>query len=95
MKKVMTKELSQRGKNWIEFSSDVLLHIENYTIPQYGDKGEDQISEWDVEDCLKAVKKRIARYGRNSRDGQQKLDFLKMAHEIQIAFEKYGETKCK
>ena len=84
--------ISVRGKCWMEFAFKVLLHVEEYTIPQYGDKGQDQITDWSAEDCLIAVKKRIARYGRNSREGQQELDFMKMAHEIQIAAEKYDES---
>ena len=83
--------LSKRGEDWLEFSDKVLHHIENYTVPQYGDKGEDQITEWSIEECLLAVKKRQARYGKNVREGQQVLDFLKMAHEIQIACDKYKE----
>lgn len=82
-------ELSQRGKDWIEFSAQVLAHIEGYTVPQYGDKGEDEVSNWTVEDCLKAVSKYRSRHGKNSREGQDELDMLKMAHFIQIAFEKY------
>ena len=83
--------MSQRGQDWIKFSEEVLAHIENYTVPQYSDKGEDQIADWSVEECLKAVSKRIARYGRNSREGQQFLDFLKMAHETEIAYTKLKE----
>lgn len=81
--------MSIRGTRFKDFAKEVELHIEAYTIPQYGDAPDDQIEAWSVEDCLKAVSKRIARYGRNSRPGQQKLDFLKMAHEIQIACEKW------
>lgn len=33
--------LSERGKDWLAFSAKVLAHIEEYTVPQYGDKGED------------------------------------------------------
>lgn len=83
--------LSKRAEDWIKFSNEVLQHIENYTVPQYGDKGEDQITEWSVEECLLAIKKRQARYGKNVREGQQVLDFLKMAHETQIACDKYKE----
>lgn len=83
--------LSKRAEDWIKFSDEVLHHIENYTVPQYGDKGEDQITEWSIEECLLAIKKRQARYGKNVREGQQVLDFLKMAHEVQIACEKYKE----
>lgn len=85
------KSSSKRAEDWIKFSNEVLHHIENYTVPQYGDKGEDQITEWSVEECLLAIKKRQARYGKNVREGQQVLDFLKMAHETQIACDKYKE----
>lgn len=88
---VIDKTLSKRAEDWIKFSDEVLHHIENYTVPQYGDKGEDQITEWSIEECLLAIKKRQARYGKNVREGQQVLDFLKMAHEVQIACEKYKE----
>jgi len=84
-------ECSVRGNNWSEFAFEVFAHIEEYTIPQYGDKGLDQVTGWIVEDCLKAVKKYASRYGTNQRPGQQKLDFLKMAHFIQLACEKFEE----
>jgi len=85
-------KFSQRGKDWLKFAAEVLTHIEQYTVPQYGDVGEDQITEWTIEDCLKAVQKRVSRYGRQSREGQQELDFLKMAHEVQIGWAKYKES---
>ena len=87
----ITNALSIRSKEWIEFSIKVLAHIEGYTVPQYGDRPDDQITNWSCADCLKAVNKRLARFGRNSREGQQELDFLKMAHETQIAYDKYIE----
>lgn len=89
----MKRNYSNRALDWIKFSLLVLNHIETYTVPQYGDKPNDQIESWSIEECLKAVSKRIARFGRNSREGQQELDFKKMAHEIQIAAEKYFELQ--
>jgi hypothetical protein len=89
---MINDSLSLRAKDWIEFSMKVLAHIEGYAIPQYGDKGADQITNWTAEECLKAVKKRLDRYGRNSRDNQQELDFMKMAHEVQLAYDKYLEA---
>lgn len=89
----ISPNLSIRAIEFAKFTSKVIEHIEKYTVPQYGDKGQDQITEWTVEECLKAVSKRIARFGRQSREGQQELDFLKMAHEVQIAATKYAESK--
>ena len=78
---------SKRGEDWDKFQLQVLNHIETYTVPQYGDKGEDIASEYSTEYCLSQVKKYMARFGSNSRQGQEKLDLLKMAHYIQMAFE--------
>ena len=33
--------LSKRGQAWAIFSDMVAEHIENYTVPQYGDDGDD------------------------------------------------------
>ncbi|MCK5614334.1 hypothetical protein KAR91_71370 [Candidatus Pacearchaeota archaeon] len=84
------RKTSKRGFNFLMFAFEVLDHIEEYTIPQYGDEGEDRVSDWTVEDCLKAVKKYIARYGRNTRKGQQMLDFKKMLHFVQLAAENHN-----
>ena len=88
-----TGTMSKRGADWLAFSDKVLAHINNYTVPQYGDKGEDQITDWTIEECLLAVKKRLSRYGKNVRENQQTLDFLKMVHETQIAYEKFLEAQ--
>lgn len=92
MEKLMAENLSLRGQDWMDFSIKVLHHIETYAVPQYGDRPNDQITHWSIEECLKAIKKRFDRYGRNIRNNQQELDFLKMAHETQIAYDKYAAT---
>ena len=70
---------------WESFSEKVLYHIENYTVPQYGDKGTDRADSYTVKICLEHVNRYMARYGRNSRPGHDKLDLLKMAHYILLA----------
>ena len=90
--KIMTESISKRGNDWITFSLRVFQHIESYTVPQYGDAPNDEVESWSIEECLLTVKKYNARYGKNSREGQQELDFLKMAHFVQIAFDKYQEA---
>ena len=79
--------MTRRGKDWAMFQKEVLNHIETYTVPQYGDKGEDLADEYSTQDCLNQVKKYVTRYGKNAREGQEKLDLLKMAHYIQMGFE--------
>ena len=87
--------MSLRGDDWLEFSRHVKKHIEAYTVPQYGDKGMDICTNYTAEECLTQAKKYIERFGRNSREGQQELDFLKMAHFIQMAYEKHMRCNPK
>lgn len=77
--------MTKRGKNWTNFSYKVFDHIENYTVPQYGDEGNDLASGYNAEDCVKQAQKYIARFGKNSRPGQEKLDLIKAAHYLQMA----------
>jgi NTP pyrophosphatase (non-canonical NTP hydrolase) len=86
---------SQRGLDWIAFSSQVLAHIENYTIHQYGDKGEDQVTEWSAKECVEQAKKYLNRFGKNQREGQEQLDFLKAAHYCQLAADKFKEESSE
>lgn len=81
--------MSEREKQWLEFSERVEKHLREYTVPQYGDVGEDLITGYNVNDCVEQVTKYTKRYGSQSREGQQELDFVKMAHYIQCAWEKY------
>jgi len=87
------KTLSKRGLDWLEFAGNVLEHIEGYTVPQYGDKGNDISSEWSIEVLMEQVKKYCNRYGKNQRQGQELLDFMKAAHYTQIAYTKFMEGK--
>lgn len=75
---------TERGKDWNEFSDIVLDHIEDYTVPQYGDKGSDQCTEFTVQDFQTQIKKYANRMGRNSRPGQDKLDLIKICHYCQM-----------
>jgi hypothetical protein len=84
---------SQRSSDWAIFSHRVNSHIENYAVPQYGDKGHDIASEKDAEFCVDAIKKYIARFGKNKREGQDKLDFLKIAHYAQMAHDSISSQK--
>lgn len=77
--------MSQRGEDWKAFSQRVLDHIETYTVPQYGDKGEDQASEYGSAEHVLQAKRYLARYGKNSRPGQEILDLMKTAHYCQMA----------
>jgi NTP pyrophosphatase (non-canonical NTP hydrolase) len=92
---------SQRAVDWIRFACEVANHIENYTVKQYGDRPNDQASDWSIEHCIEELKKYANRYGKNQREGQDALGFLKIAHYCQIAALKHKEvygkdnTKCE
>jgi hypothetical protein len=80
--------ISRRAAAWRKFAAEVEDHIENYTVPQYGDEGKDQVTEFSAGDCIVQVKKYANRHGRNVRPGQEKLDLIKIAHYTQLAARK-------
>lgn len=77
--------LSNRGKEWEEFSALVLDHIETYTVPQYGDAPDDQVEEWSADECVMTIRKYGARFKKNSREGQDVSDLMKIAHYACLA----------
>lgn len=83
--------ISKRGEEWLRFSDAVLNHIENYTVPQYGDKGSDNVSEYTPEECVLQSRKYAARFRRNQREGQDRLDLLKSAHYNCLTWTKLHE----
>lgn len=88
------KEISAKALDWLSFSDSVVNHIENYVIPQYGDKGKDPYSENELIEFLKQIDKYTKRnINGNKRDGQLKLDLLKIAHCAQMAFEKLDDNR--
>lgn len=82
---------TKRGDEWQTFANEVLNHINTYTVPQYGDIGEDQINDWSIEACQLAIIKYTKRFGKNSRPGQDKLDVLKIAHYACFIYNKMKE----
>ena len=84
-----------RVMDWLIFSRFVEDHIENYTIPQYGDKGADNATDYTARDCIVQMQRYLNRFGKNSREGQEQLDLLKIAHYAQMAFILIGEQNAK
>ena len=76
---------AQRTKDWNEFAAKVADHIENYTVPQYGDAPNDNVEAWSAKDCIAQIQKYAARFGANRRVGQEQLDLMKIAHYAQLA----------
>lgn len=80
-----TKEISLKVKDWLDFGDKVVTHIDNYVVPQYGDKGEDLATNYTISDCKLQMQRYLNRQGRNSRPDQDKLDLIKIAHYAQLA----------
>lgn len=85
--------MSLRGDEWSEFAMEVIDHIDNYTVPQYGDKNEDTANDYTAQQCIDHIKRYANRHGKNSRPGQEKLDLLKIAHYAQLAHSKLQEEE--
>ena len=85
--------MTKRGKIWIDFSMQVLRHIEDDTIRQYGDEGEDQLTNYTAEDCRKQVDKYQTRRGKTTRPGDDMLDILKEAHYLAEAWTKMNKKQ--
>jgi len=90
----MSKHMSNRFRMWQDFAREVGDHIETYTIPQYGDYPDDQITNWTLEDFATTIKRYANRMGKNMRgDKDQKLDMQKIAHYAGVVWHKLNDTE--
>jgi hypothetical protein len=81
--------LSKRGTQWNSFSALVMDHVENYTVPQYGDAPNDQVESWSAQDCVVQIRRYAARFGSGQRGKAEELrDLLKIAHYACLAHNK-------
>ena len=80
--------MSKKIESWLTFAVRVRNHIRDYVIAQYGDDGQDPATEYTAEDCIKHAQRYLARFGKQSRPGEEFLDLYKAAHWIQIAHDK-------
>lgn len=82
-------QISLRGQEFAEFANIVSQHIENYAVPQYGDKGSDPVStdmDMSREVMISNIKRYVARAGRSSRPHEANLDLIKIAHYACLAY---------
>lgn len=79
--------MSYRGAEWNDFSVLVRNHVENYTIPQYGDGPNDLVGSMSSEQIELQIKKYIQRFGNNARGFEEaQRDLLKIAHYCGILY---------
>lgn len=72
---------------WEVFSGIVQMHIDEYTVPQYGDYPDDNLASFSAEDCLTNIGRYAARFKTNSRGKDEVLsDLLKIAHYAGCAY---------
>lgn len=79
--------------DWLMFQLEVHKHINNYVIPQYGEKGSDPANDYSIEECMMHINRYRIRQGKNSRPDQDKLDLIKIAHYAQMAYTKLMEKE--
>lgn len=77
---------SNQEQQWDAFAYAVREHIRNYVLPQYGDVESAPEAGYSTEDFIKQSQRYLARFGRQSRTGEELLDMIKAAHWIQKAF---------
>ena len=72
---------SKRGQQWQDFSNNVFEHVEDYTVPQYGDAPNDQVANWDEGQIITQIEKYVGRLRTNARGPEEAArDLLKIAH---------------
>lgn len=80
---------SNRGRMWSIFADEVANHIENYTVKQYKDYPEDQVTGWDEHILKEQIQKYLNRLDSNQRgDMEANMDLIKIAHYAQMIWSK-------
>lgn len=80
---IPTGKESSRATQWMTFADEVTNHIETYTVPQYGDWPDDNLTTMSDEAIVENIKRYLARIDSNSRGPKEGLrDMLKCAHYI-------------
>lgn len=87
--------MSKKIQSWLTFAVRVRNHIRDYVIKQYGEDGNDPATEYTAEDCIKHAQRYLARFGKQSRQGEELLDLYKAVHWIQIAHDKIASVRLQ
>ena len=75
---------TNRGDEWAIFAMEVLDHVQNYSVKQYGDLPNDAVASFTCEQIISSIERYCARFGKNAREGQDQLDLKKIAHYAAI-----------
>jgi len=79
-----------RLEEWEDFNQKMLIHIEDYTLAQYGNSsGDEQIDTFSIEDCWMNLMRYYNRRNSSVRGKKEQLrDIIKVAHYAQLIFTK-------
>ena len=81
--------MSNRGKQFVAFAAETLKHVEEYTVPQYGDAPDDMVEQWGADHVINQIEKYLKRMKNNGRGNDDNLlSCLKIAHYACILREK-------
>lgn len=72
---------TMRGGQFCEFALNTVRHIDNYTVPQYGDAPNDMVETWTSTHVINQMQKYLKRMENNGRgDEDNILSCKKLAH---------------
>ena len=81
--------MSKRSIQWDVFAELVHQHIEDYTVPQYGDAPNEQVKDFIPRDIRHQLSRYVNRINSNIRGmDEAKRDCLKIAHYACYIYEK-------
>ena len=78
---------SKKADMYRKFFKILENHLE-YSLTQYGDVGDDIITNYSSKDCMLHIEKYVKRFKSNARTGQEKLDLIKIVDYSIRAFYK-------
>lgn len=85
---------SNRRDHWNRFALSVGQHIDNYTVPQYGDYPDDQIEGFSIDDFRTNLMRYTNRIGKGVRGKEESLrDCFKIAHYAQMLFRRLSKEE--
>ena len=81
---------SNKSCDFMDFVEQMVIHIDEYTVPQYGDGPNDESEHYTLEFICNQIRKYLARFTSGVRGEQEQLrDYLKIAHYAQMAWKLY------
>ena len=87
--------LSKREREMLEFGGLLCEHVGDYTVPQYGDMGEDNVTNWSSRDCEVQIEKYVKRFKSNQRGFEEmQRDLKKICHYACLAHNKRLEEQA-